>query len=227
MDTTPLPNREEDLSDSDSLSTSSLSLSYYAIRITSHGKFTYDELKAFLEAEPVLCRYVVGRETVPQEHFHIVAGVDDSIQIQDVKDIIRAFICPLWQTESGSLPRGFGNKQYNCQLSVDVDRAVSYALKLQDYTYVGFSDDYIASRLAESFEKKKPSNFKSEYMVLCTRFQESDMDVREFMTEYCQLKAKYGQQVRMSDAYGYALSNLIMRDPSQAEDFVENYLNKV
>lgn len=227
MDTSPLPNRDGDLSDSDSLSTGSLNLDYYCVRVTSHDKFSFDELKAFIADEPQIARYVIGRETVPQEHFHLVLGVDVSVQIQDVKDIIRAFLVPLWQEDSGKLPKGFGNKQYNCQLSEDKDKAVSYAVKLKEYVYEGFDDDYIQSRVSASFEKKKPSNFKAEYLELCKQFQESDMDIKEFMVKYSVLKSKYGQQVRMHDAYGYALSNLIKRDPGEADSIVENFLYKV
>lgn len=227
MDTTPLPNRDGDLSDSDSLSTGSLNLDYYCVRVTSHDKFSFDELKAFIADEPQIARYVIGRETVPQEHFHLVLGVDVSVQIQDVKDIIRAFLVPLWQEDSGKLPKGFGNKQYNCQLSEDKDKAVSYALKLKEYVYEGFSDDYIQLRVSASFEKKNPSNFKSEFSDLEKRFMESDMDVMQFMKEYGRLKSKYGQQLTLTNAMAVANSVATRRDPSYWDELVENFLYKV
>ena len=46
------------------------------------------------------------------------------------------------------------------------------------------------------------------------------------MTEYCKLKAKYGQMVIMNQVYGYALSNLVKRDPEQADNYVNNFLSK-
>lgn len=219
--TTPLPNQESDLSD---CGLDEEELVYYVIRITSHGKFTPDQLYKYLTDEYQICKYVVGRETVPQEHYHIVAGVDKSRSELDVRDIVRSFIIPFWQ-EMGKLPRGFGNKQYNLQLSTDVDKAVTYAVKLSEIKYEGFDDDYIEKCKSESFDKKKPVNFKVEYQELCTEFQRSNMDLREFMIKFCNLKAKYGQQVIMSHAYGYALSNSILRD-NNAEDFVENFLYK-
>lgn len=227
MDTTPLPNPEGDLSDSDSLSTGSLSLTYYVVRVTSHEKFTFDELNAFLQKEYQICRYVIGRETVPQEHFHVVLAVDSELDLQDVKDIIRAFIVPKWTGENGKCPKGFGNKQYNCQLAEDKDLAVSYAVKCKEIKYEGFTEEYIQSRMEASFEKKKPSNFKSEYQELCQLFQESTMEPKDFMIGYVMLKAKYGQSVRVSDAYGYAMSNLVQRNPEEAVDLVENYLYKL
>lgn len=220
MDTTPLPNQEDDTSDNGILS-------HYVIRITPHGKFTYDQLHEFIQAEYQICKYVIGRETVPQEHFHLVVSTDVSIDVQEVRDIVRAFVVPFWVDENGKCPKGFGNKQYNLQVCNDIDKAISYAVKLGEIRHDGWSDDYIRQRGTESFEKKKPSNFKVEYRDLCTEFQEGEMDTREFMTRFVQLKAKYGQQVVMHHAYGYALSNQIQRDPSTAEDLVENFLYKV
>lgn len=219
MDTTPLPSQDDDLSDNGLLNT-------YVVRITSYDKFTFDELYNFILQEPLIYRFVIGRETVPQEHFHLVLTTDISVETQDVKDIIRAFIVPLWQS-NGKLPRGFGNKQYNLQLSEYQDKAISYAVKLAEYRYDGWSDEYIAQRKAESFEKKKPSNFKTEYVSLSKEFQESDMDIREFMIKYIALKAKYAQQVNTIHAYNYALSNLFLREPEQIEEHVENYLYKL
>lgn len=226
MDTTPLPNRDNDLSDSDSLSTGSLSLDYYVVRLTSHGKFTFDELKAFIDAEPQICRYVIGRETDPQEHFHCVFGVDNSFTLQDVKDIVRAFIVPLWADDKGKCPKGFGNKQYNCQLSEHKDKAISYACKLKEYVSIGFDDDYIRRCVDASFEKKKPSNFKAEYHDLESKFLETDMDVMEFMKEYGYLKAKYGQQLTLQNAIAVTTSLATRKDHEYWDCIVENYLCK-
>lgn len=229
MDTSPLPTEECDSSDIGDLSTiDELTLNYYVVRITSYDKFSYEDIKEFLVAESSICQFVVGRETVPQEHFHCVLGVDIEMDIQEVKDLIRAFIVPLWQTDEGKLPKGFGNKQYNCQLAKLKDEAVSYAVKCKEFYFEGFEEDYIKERLELSFEKKKTCNFKTDYIELCKKFQETnDMDIRDFMIEYVQLKAKYGQSVRIHDAYGYAISNVVKRDPSEAENIVENYLYKV
>jgi len=215
--TSPLPNQDDDDSDS--------GLSHYVVRVTPCGKFSYEDLLDTLLEEPEICRYVVGKELVPQEHYHLVLSVDESIDIQGVRDIIRAFIVPYW-SEGGKLPRGFGNKQYNLQVADDIYKAISYAVKLNDYRHEGWSDEFIASRVAESFEKKKPSNFKAEYLSLCETFQESNMDISDFMVNFIKLKAKYGQQVNGHTAYGFALSNMVLRDPSYAESFVDNFLSK-
>lgn len=226
MDTNPLPNQDNGDSGSDRSTQVDDELIHYVVRVTPHEKFTFEDLREFIYNEPQITRYVISRETVPREHFHLVLSVDNTVVDQDVRDIIKAFLVPYWQSDAGKLPRGFGNKQYNLQLSTDVDKAISYAVKLGEYVYDGWTDEYIAFAKAESFDKKKPSNFKQEYRQLCDEFKDSEMDIREFMIKFSLLKSKYGQQVRMPDAYSYAISNLFLRDPSQAEVFVENYLYK-
>lgn len=46
------------------------------------------------------------------------------------------------------------------------------------------------------------------------------------MINYCNLKAKYDQQINLNHAYGYALSNSIKRDKNAGE-YVENFLYKL
>lgn len=219
MDFNPLPTQDDEMSDNGDVVVS------YVVRITSYGKFSYEELQKYIQDEFQITKYVIGRETVPQEHFHLVLTVDMSITLQDIKDIVRAFIVPLWQ-ENGKLPKGFGNKQYNAQLADDLDKSVSYAVKLADYCYDGWSDDYIEARKKASFEKKKPSNFKAEYVSLCQEFQDTNMSIKEFMTHFITLKARYGQQVNMTHAYQYALSNLFLREPNQVSEYVDNFLDR-
>lgn len=219
MDTTPLPNQEDDPSDN-GLTTD------YIIRITTCNKFSSEQLLEAIKAEHQFYRYVIGRETTPQEHFHIVVSTDIEVEEQAVRDIVKAFLAPYWVTDTGKFPKGFGNKQYNLQTCNDLDTAVSYAVKMKEKWYEGFTDEYIAERQAHSFQKNKPSDFKSEYLALTTNFSQSDMTLHEFMVNFVTLKAKYGQQVQLHLAYGYALSNLIKRDPTEAENYVESFLYK-
>lgn len=223
MDTTPLPNQDSD-TDGDGMTTE------YFIRLTSYDKFTSEQLINFLQEECQITRYVVGRETTPQEHYHISITTDISLELQDAKDIIRAFIVPLWEnTETRKLPLGFGNKQYNCQVTQEPEKQLSYILKDKDWDNIwfeGYEREYLELRKAESFPKNKPSDFKSDYQELCNAFKSSEMNVRQFMTMFITLKAKYGQTVSLSIAHSYALSNLIQREPEQAETLVNNYLDK-
>lgn len=226
MDINPLPSQDSDLSDSDQSSQFSNSLLVtYVVRVTPCGKFTFQQFADQLDKEYMFCNFVLSRETVPQEHFHLVVQVDDSNQEIDVRDVINAFIKPFW-TVNGKLPRGYGNKQYNLQLCKDVDKAVSYAVKQGEFIFQGFEEEYINACKAQSFEKNKPSNFKSEYRDLCTEFQKSDMDIREFMLHFTRLKAKYDQIINLQHVYGYALSQIIKRD-NNAEMYVDNFLDRL
>lgn len=216
-ETSSLPTQDSDISDSD--------LHTYVLRITPYEKFSFQQVADLFKENGYYLNYVLSRETVPREHFHAVLQTDTNYDLEMVRGDIRSFLIPHWETTDHKLPRGFGNKQYNLQLADDLDRAVSYAVKQNEILFEGFTEDYITQRKTESFEKKKPSNFKSEYIDLSNRFQDSDMDVREFMINYCDLKAKYDQLVNLQHAYGYALSNSIKRDKN-ASEYVENFLYK-
>lgn len=217
-DTTSLPTQDLDPSDSDLIS--------YVVRITPHGKFTFEQVAQFIKEEPAIFQYVISQELLPQEHYHIVCSVDSSTTVQDVRDIIRAFITPFWEDpETHKLPRGFGNKQYNLQECANLDLAISYALKeASNFLFDGFTPEYIEERKSQSFAKKSITTFKLEYMQLSEDFQNSDMELRIFMIKLSQLKAKYDHQVNMHAIHQQALSNAIRRDPNVADEEVEKYL---
>lgn len=226
MDDHPLPNLDSDNSDSDIEDEGGLrDLVHWALRITPHDKFTYEEFKAYLHDYSQVARYVLSRELVPREHFHAVLSIDKSVPEIEARDIPKHFLNKYWAV-LGKLPRGFGNKQYNLQQVKDLDKAISYVLKQHDYVYEIWDPDYIKEREAESFEKKAPCDFKNEYRSLCETWQSGTSSVADFMIDFCLLKAKYDQQVNMSHAYGYALSNLFKREPEEARRYVSNYLNK-
>lgn len=218
MDTLSLPNNDNgsEVSDQDFPN-------YVVARFTPEDVYTKDDLLKFLATEFGTDLWVVGVEVVPKLHYHVV--ISTVTPFKEVKEKIRKQIY-LWYPKR---ERGFGNKQWNCQEGdKTLTQAISYALKDRgDHVYHMFTEDFINECLEASYPKNSPSNFRVEYLELCEEFQESDMDVRSFMIKYSILKSKYNQQVRMQDAYGYALSNLIRRDPSQAENLVENFLYKL
>lgn len=228
MDTTPLPNLDNDFSDSDSYHEELSPTIDYILRITPYEKFQDQDLVDFFKEEALICQYVIGKELVPTVHYHVVFSVDPSVSEQDVRDIIRAFLVPLWQTDDCKLPKGFGNKQYNLQVrKKPMTTAVAYTLKQKGGCwYDGFEEDFIDQCRAESFEKNTVKNFKSEYSLLCDTFQKSDDTILDFMINYGNLKAKYGQALRASDAYAYAISNLCKRDKRETHFLMEKYLAK-
>lgn len=209
----------------------------YVIRLTPQGKYTLEELKSQL-LDPVFENdlWVLAVEKVPKEHYHIVIETD--LDLEDLRSNIRSFLFTYWP--EGQRPRGWGNAQYNVQEAheltpEDVEiygtrsrKAAAYALKDRgDYLYNLYELEWIQECIELSFSKKSVKTFKTEYQDLCDLFASSHMDVREFMVKYIQLKSKYGQLINVSHAYGYALSNLIRRDPNEADEVVESFLYKI
>ena len=195
-------------------------LKHYVIRITSYDKFTFEDVRQWLSDQSEFTKFVVARETQPREHFHIVLSTE--LELSDVKDSVRWYVSPFWADKEGKLPRGFGNKQYNSAVAKDLDGAISYALKdKKEYAYEGYRDEYIRDRISASFQKKKPVNFKAEYIQLESLFMESDMSVTDFIKRYGYLKAKYGQQLSYNNAKAVADSIATRRDPSHWDAIVD------
>lgn len=214
-----LPNSDEDREvDGQSIGTSELNGYCYVVRFTPMEKYSLEQLKKFL-TEMDNHSWILAVESKPKLHYHCIIENDDDID--DFKKRIRSFLFTFWDVR----PRGWGNAQYNCQLCEDKDRAIAYALKDQEeYYYEGYDQEYIDYCLSKSFSKNSPSTFKVEYRELSEKFQISDMEIDEFMSSFITLKAKYAQQVRLVDAYGYALSNAVKRDPTLAESLVKDFL---
>lgn len=217
--TTSPPNGDVDPEvDGQSVSTSGLNGNCYVVRLTPMEKYSLEDLKKFL-TEMDNHSWILAVETKPKLHYHCVIENDDDMD--DFKARIRSFLFTYWEVR----PRGWGNAQYNCQVCNDKRRAISYALKdKEEYYYEGYDQAYIDWCIQESFPRNSPSTFRVEYRELCERFQASDMEIGEFMVQFIILKSKYGQQVRVVDAYSYAISNAVKRDPSYASSLVQDFL---
>lgn len=204
----------------------------YVVRFTPLGKYTFEQVVQWLK--DYFQFWIIAVESLPQVHYHMVIDHDEGLK--EMKELCRGFIYEKFGPEDRK--RGFGNKQYNCQLAKPrteenadmVSPAISYCLKDKEhYEYQGYEPDFIERCVQESFPKKSVESFKVELRNLLDKFAATrTMDVRDFMVEFCLLKAKYEQTVVPSHAYGFANSALIRRDGrGAAEDLVENYLYTV
>lgn len=219
MSTISLPNNDNGSEVSDDLQKI-----YIVVRLTPDGAYTQDDLKKFLTENVAFTEWVVGVEVLPKVHYHLV--ISTHFEFDTIHEIIKEQVHKWYPPPRA---RGFGNKQWNCQLGKEtLERGISYALKDKvEHFYEGFEADFIEYCLEASFPKNSTSNFKLEYLELCEEFQNSDMDIEAFMIKYSILKSKYGQQVKMQDALGYANSNLIRRNPDEAKIMVKNFLYKM
>lgn len=221
METSPLPTQGRDRSDSGLSSiVSGLERPYvYVLRLTPCGKYTKEDVTVWLNGA-VFDAWVLGKETKPKEHYHVVV----STYHDDLKPLVRKFLFRYWPEEERI--RGWGNKQYNCTFSLDEQQAVTYAIKDGEYEHHGYDPDWIKECYEKSFQKNSPSTFNVEFQKLKDAFHESAMTLPEFMTQMINLKAKYDQMINVSHIYGYALSALCKRDPFMTSNVVCNFLNK-
>lgn len=190
----------------------------FILRLTPMEKYSMEDVKDWLDEN--FDFYVIAQESKPKLHYHVVVETE----LEDMRPLVQKFLYKYWPER----PRGWGNAQYNLQWSTQPLRAISYVFKDKEiFFYKGYEEEFIDELRAKSFPKKSPNTFKLEYQELCNDYQVSDYDERWFMIKFIQLKAKYGQQVRLIDARAYALSNTIQRDPTTAEGIVEDYLYKI
>lgn len=218
METSPLPNEDSGQSDSgSSVYDEDDFTNVYVVRMTPYDKYTLDELKAYL-SEMDCSSWVLGVESKPQIHYHLVIEHDDDLN--DLKLRIRSFLDKYWPP--GQRARGFGNKQYNCQICDDKQKAISYAIKERTYEYYGYDPDYIESLLEKSFTKNAPGSFNVELKLLNERFT----DIRQYMIDFMILKAKYGQQVNPQTAWAFANSIAIKHDPDYSRVITDDFLSR-
>ena len=110
---------------------------------------------------------MISREEKPQEHFHCVVAVDETVSEEHVRDIIKWFLYKFWTNpETGKFVKGFGNKQYNLQKVDDLDQSLRYILKCHDYRFENWDVDRLRMLEAESFEKRSPLIFKMNIGVM-------------------------------------------------------------
>lgn len=190
------------------------------VRLTPYEAFTYEQLHKFVS--DYFPKWIIARETTSKGvfHYHVVVETDDD----DPKHLFQTQIHIWWPVR----PRGFGNKQWNFQFADDEHLGVTYALKYKDYTFGGYDAEYIKSREEESFTKSTRSSFQDDFQLLRNKFQEDEsMTLKSFIVEFVQLKAKHGQMVNLSQAHQYGLSELVRRDPLQAEGLVAGFMTKL
>lgn len=212
-----LPTQDEDQDDQSSAFSNTSGIPY-VLRLTPQGKYTLTDVVDFLEEN--WDYYIIGTEKkgTMEEHFHIVIDA-----IVDPRKTVQQFLYHYWP----SRPRGWGNAQYNLAESTNEEKAISYASKMKDYQFAGYTEEYIAECAKKSFVINKVANFSTEFQKLNKDFQEDlSMDLSSYMTSFQLLKAKYGQPINMSQAYNYGLSALVKRDPSEADNNTSSYLRK-
>nr|QKN88906.1 MAG: replication-associated protein [Cressdnaviricota sp.] len=220
-----LPNQELERSDSDDSSVYvDEDTDYnYVIRLTPQGKYEVQDVERWLRSQTRFSSWVLATETLPRKHYHLVVSVSNFDEDAfDIKPLVREFLFTYWPIRE----RGWGNAQYNCQLTQDLTQAITYAVKEKTFIYEGYAPEFIEECSKNSFTKNSTKTFTIEFNELKTQFLTEDMEPKTFMVKFIQLKAKYSQMVNVSHAYQYMLSLQVQKDPQYALEIAENYLYK-
>jgi len=196
----------------------------YVIRFTPVGDTPDVQVYSF---EQILDEFLHQFETwtVSQEksskgiiHFHIYLESRESLE--EVKKLVRLFIYPYYPDRK----RGFGTKQYNCQLSDNPLKGIMYALKQRgEYYFSGFTQEFIDACIKSSFEKEA-SDFEKEVAELSQEFLNSNMDPYLYAEKLCIIYSQFDKRIHFKDIQGIINSKIIKRDPSQASYLVKKNL---
>lgn len=218
------PNDDSGQRDSGSDSSSGLR-SRWMLRLTPQEMYTFEEVVTYLSQ--YFDRFLVCEEKHPKLHFHCILdpGPDfEELHDGDVRGIIKAFLDSYWPIKA----KGWGIAQYHLQCSTNPSKAMSYTLKQKSKKYfTGFSEQEIEAFVALSFPKNDRTTFVEKFRELKKNFQESEMTILDFMSQFGILKSQYDQMVNPAHAYQYALSAQVKRDNHESYNIMARYLKSL
>lgn len=153
-------------------------------------------------------------------HYHMYLESDDTLD--ELKQKVRDFIYPYYPNRT----RGFGSKQYNCQISENPLNAIIYSLKQKGkYQYSGFEQEFIDKCIQQSFEVKK-KEYDMELHQLSDDFHKFKIKCPyDFAAQITQLNAIHDKNVNYSTIQSYVNSKIIKRDPKMAQSMANKNLS--
>jgi len=151
-------------------------------------------------------------------HYHMY--LESKLDLEGVKKLVRGFIYPYYPDRK----RGFGTKNFNCQLSKEPLKGIMYSLKQRgEYHYSGFTQEFIDACIKSSFEKEE-SDMEKEVAELTFEFLNSTMDPYVYAERLCLIYSQYDKRIHFKDIQGLVNSKIIKRDPSLASSMVRKNL---
>ena len=205
----------------------------YQLRLTPYGRYTLDSAIDYFD--PLIDDWVVTVESSKKgkEHFHFLLYSDSLNVKEDVAELVSVFLHRYWT--SAERKRGYGNKQYNLQVTTDAEQALTYILKdggILRSTPI-FTTDLLSTYRVKSFPKFSKDEFQIEFEQLKKNFKErlpgaeGGTSLEYFMIEFVKLKAKYRQPIKLSYIYEVGLANYLHRNPEESKRVVRDYLDKL
>jgi len=192
----------------------------YMLRLTPFDKYNRTDVESFLST--ITNNWICAKENSKKltEHFHCT--IYDDVEEELLREKIRTFL-KIKFTDPAK--RGDANKQYNLTVADSVEKGINYTVKELNITYgSGMNPEYINKRLKASFQKFDKAVFAKKLEDIKKIFKESYQSIGELMERIVQLKAEYRQPINLIQIHQLALSCLVNRDPTQAENLVRRFL---
>lgn len=205
----------------------------FVIRFTPLERYKVEDVEKWLDT--FTDTYVIAEEYSKQGvyHFHLVVMLpqveDTEIPIkQYMLELIHAFLYHYWP--DGERKRGWGSKQFNCQQTFTLERAISYAIKQskgkeRKYIFKGFEEQFILQCLQDSYDGPKKDDFGDELQKLRDNAINTSQSVAWMLENLILLKAKYDRPVNISQLLSVARSWRVQSRPEYAIYLTEQFMD--
>lgn len=183
-------------------------LKWRVIRINKpEGVKKFSEKITLWLLEKEIPQWVVGKETVPHEHYHIVIGSTTDWYGSQNK-ILKKEVKEYFKVDGSSFSTS--------SVRNTVRKTILYSIKDLEYNYNGFDDKYIKKlekQTTTKFEKKK---FGKEIQENEDRFYDETISEDQFMRNYLDIKDKYGQTPNPQGEAKYVVKHLKKKNAEYA-----------
>lgn len=153
---------------------------------------------------------VIGHETVPHNHFHIVIGCyRDIYGVQN--NILKRIIKEQFKVE--------GSEFSVSSVRSTVRKTIMYTIKDCDYVQEGFDEEWIRNVQIQSSKKFKRKEFATEMENNENKYYEGKITESQFRENYLKIKDSYNQKANMNAEMKYLITHMKRKDPTVREQY--------
>lgn len=155
------------------------------VRIDGNKSTTQESILSFLDSFPI---YVLGIETVPKLHYHMVVGSDTSDPFGKQNNKLKTKIKKLFNLT------GTKGQFSTSHVRTTLRKSITYSIKDCTYFYKGLKDEYIKACSLQSTTKFKRKEFSDKIQKLEDSYYDGTIDLDQFNKQYRYIKIiEYGQ----------------------------------
>lgn len=190
-------------------------------RITTQDILVTEFIDFLLKKKDLYLKAIISEEGGSEDtsrHLHGFIEVNSDDKLKNIYQNFRNYL-------KESYPKLFGNKSLALTKTQEgtESRMAAYTMKEGNYKYYGYSEKEIERFKKLSFKKQKHTDFQIEKQKLEDSFLLDDFTLRQFVTKYLDLIAKYRSGITDGQIYSYINRMLRIKSP----EFREVMVNRI